>query len=270
MPEFPDNFNICIIGAGNLGRSMAEGLLETPGFDPARLTVTRRKVHLLQDLADRGVRTSPDNATAAKAAELVILAVQPGQITGVLKSIMAGIDPARHTLVSLATGYTLEEIRATAGPDVPVYRAMPNTAIALRESMTCIATDDRDADRKEMIRNFFDLLGTSVFIEENLMASATVLGACGIAYVMRFIRAASQGGIEIGFDAELAQTIATQTVRGAAALLQTGGQHPEREIDKVTTPRGCTIAGLNEMEHRGFSSALIKGITTSHKKIEDI
>ena len=102
------------------------------------------------------------------------------------------------------------------------------------------------------------------------MPSATVLGACGIAYALRFIRAASQGGTEIGFEAELAQMIATQTVMGAAALLKEGGNHPEHEIDKVTTPRGCTIAGLNEMEHQGFSSALIRGITTSHKKIDTI
>lgn len=99
------------------------------------------------------------------------------------------------------------------------------------------------------------------------MAAATVLGACGVAFSLRFIRAASQGGIEIGFDSEMARLIAAQTVLGAAALLLERGEHPEGEIDRVTTPRGCTIAGLNEMEHQGFSSALIKGITTSFERI---
>jgi pyrroline-5-carboxylate reductase len=100
------------------------------------------------------------------------------------------------------------------------------------------------------------------------MEAATVIGACGIAYVLRFIRAMIQGGIEIGFDANTASKIVTQTVKGASELLIQREQHPEFEIDKVTTPKGCTIAGLNEMEHNGFSSALIKGIVTSYKKIE--
>ena len=123
--------------------------------------------------------------------------------------------------------------------------------------------------RQEIV-NIFDNLGRAVVIEEELMASATVLGACGVAYALRFIRAASQGGIEIGFDADIAQLIASQTVVGAASLLLSTGKHPEREIDKVTTPQGCTIAGLNEMEHQGFSSALIKGLKTSYNKISTI
>ncbi len=113
----------------------------------------------------------------------------------------------------------------------------------------------------------FNQLGKSVIIDEKLMDSATVLGACGTAYAMRYIRANIQGGIEIGFDAAIASLIAAQTVKGAAELLLQRHTHPEQEIDKVTTPKGCTIAGLNEMEHMGFSSSLIKGITASYKKI---
>ncbi|MEM0995686.1 MAG: pyrroline-5-carboxylate reductase [Bacteroidota bacterium] len=261
---------IAILGGGNLGRSIAEGLLEVEGFSPEAMQVTRRKAKYLQDLADRGVHTHSDNARAVRESEVIIAAVQPSQMPGVLAQVRAELDPQRHTLISLATGLTLAEIREHTHAELPVYRAMPNTAVALRESMTCICTEDQDAARKAMVKELFAHLGESILIEEPLMASATVLGACGIAYVMRFIRAASQGGVQIGFDADLAQMIVTQTVKGAAALLQEGGLHPEQEIDKVTTPRGCTIAGLNEMEHRGFSSSMIKGITTSHNKIADI
>lgn len=265
------NFSrIAIIGGGNLGKSIAEGLLLNSDFDPSTLTVTRRKHHLLDAFAERGVQTHGSNRRAVSESELVLLGVQPSQIRGVIAGIKEELDPARHVLVSLATGVTIKELREVAGNEVPVYRAMPNTAVALAESMTCLATDDGDADRSAAMVQFWDALGKAIVIEEALMPSATVLGACGIAYALRFIRAASQGGTEIGFEAELAQMIATQTVKGAAALLLEGGNHPEREIDKVTTPRGCTIAGLNEMEHQGFSSALIRGITTSHKKIEDI
>lgn len=266
-----ESFNhIAVIGGGNLGKAVAQGLLGDPSFDPAQLTVTRRKVNRLEDLAAAGVITHSDNQKAVEGAQLILLGVQPGQLPGVLAEILPFLDPTKHVLVSLATGFQVEEIRAITGSELPVYRAMPNTATALRESMTCIATDDPNKDRRQAVLNFFDRLGTAIIIEETLMASATVLGACGIAFALRFIRAASQGGTEIGFEADLAQLIATQTVKGAAALLLQGGNHPEREIDRVTTPRGCTIAGLNQMEHQGFSSALIRGITTSYKRIEDI
>ena len=99
------------------------------------------------------------------------------------------------------------------------------------------------------------------------MDAATVLGACGTAFALRYIRANIQAGIEIGFDAKTARLIAAQTVKGAADLLLTNGTHPEEEIDKVTTPKGVTITGLNQMEHSGLSSSIIKGITESYKKI---
>jgi pyrroline-5-carboxylate reductase len=120
---------------------------------------------------------------------------------------------------------------------------------------------------EELLHEVFAKFNKVVTIEEKLMDAATVLGACGIAYALRFIRANIQGGIEIGFDSATAALIAAQTVKGAAELLIQTGRHPEQEIDKVTTPKGCTITGLNEMEHRGFSSSLIKGIAASFDKI---
>ena len=149
----------------------------------------------------------------------------------------------------------------------PVFRVMPNTAIAIQESMTCISHHHANEVQMKFVADVFNQLGKTVIIEENLMDAATVLGACGTAYAMRYIRANIQGGIEIGFSAKVASLIAAQTVKGAAELLLKMNTHPEQEIDKVTTPKGCTIAGLNEMEHQGFSSSLIKGIITSYKKI---
>jgi pyrroline-5-carboxylate reductase len=133
--------------------------------------------------------------------------------------------------------------------------------------MTCICNKDADAATVKYVNELFGKLGKVVTIDEKLMDASTILGACGTAYAMRYIRASIQGGIEIGFDAATASLIAAQTVKGAAELLLQKGTHPEQEIDKVTTPKGCTIAGLNEMEHQGFSSSLIKGIVASYKKI---
>ena len=145
---------------------------------------------------------------------------------------------------------------------------MPNISASVGKSVTCICHNGAKPKEVESVKSLFDLIGTTMVIDEDLMESATILGACGIAYVLRFIRAMIQGGIQIGFDAVTASVIVNQTVKGAAELLIERHQHPEYEIDKVTTPKGCTIVGLNEMEHNGFSSSLIKGLVASFEKIE--
>ena len=147
-----------------------------------------------------------------------------------------------------------------------MVRAVPNTAIAVRESMTCLASDESDGPAIEVAKSIFETVGKTIIIAEEEMIAATALAACGVAFFLRAIRAASQGGIEIGFHSQDALAIAAQTARGAASLLLTTEHHPEYEIDIVTTPRGCTIAGLNQMEHEGFSSAMIKGITVSAER----
>lgn len=259
-----------ILGGGNLGTAIALGLLQAQAIAPEQLWVTRRRIEQIQFLGESGVNLSRDNCKAVQESELVILSVKPGKINEVLEEIKPYLKPEQHILISVVTGVTLEDIQQHIGKKITLFRAMPNTAIAIRESMTCISSNNATELQKQRILELFGHLGKAVMITDELMAAATVLGACGIAYSMRYIRAASQGGIEIGFDAETARLIAAQMVKGAAALLLETGNHPEQEIDKVTTPQGCTIVGLNEMEHQGFSSALIKGIISSYNKIDHI
>jgi pyrroline-5-carboxylate reductase len=261
---------IAIIGGGNLGISIAEGLIKSGYTAPENIIVTRRRVHLLDQLKEKGVQTMTNNIDAVEMSDLVIVAVKPHQIKNLLLEIKSKLEPAKHTVISVVTGVSINEIQDIIDKRIILFLAMPNTAIAIQESMTCIATNNSTEEQQEDIVSLFNKLGKAIIINEELMEAATVLGACGIAYALRFIRASSQGGIEIGFSSKVAQMIAAQTVKGAAGLLIEGGQHPEHEIDKVTTPQGCTIAGLNEMEHQGFSSALIKGIITSFTKIAKI
>ena len=256
-----------ILGGGSLGCSLAEGLLDAGTHQPQDLVVTRRRPELLRHLHLRGVEVLADNRAAVRTARFVVLAVEPAQVSSVLAEIAPELDPERHVLVSCATGIGLDSLHASTGGKVPVVLAMPNTAVAVGASMTCLASRDVQGPVLDEVAALFETVGVVEHIPEELMAAATVLGACGIAYALRFVRAASQGGIEIGFDSSTAGRIAAQTAYGAAKLLLDNGAHPEHEIDRVTTPRGCTIAGLNEMEHRGFSSALIKGVTTSFEKI---
>jgi len=259
---------IAIIGGGNLGTSIAEGLISSKFSKAADITITRRNINLLEGLRKKGVLVTSNNNEAVKKSEVVILAVKPFQVKEVVEGIRKNLSPGKHIVVSVITGVFIDDINGILKKAIPVFRAMPNTAIAIKESMTCLSSSkEASANQIEYVKSLFETVGKVVTIDEKLMDAATVLGACGTAYAMRYIRANIQGGIEIGFDSVTAALIAAQTVKGAAELLLQKGTHPEQEIDKVTTPKGCTIAGLNEMEHQGFSSSLIKGIATSYDKI---
>lgn len=258
---------IAIIGGGNLGTAIAEGLISSGYIEPQHIIITKRNTATLRPLEEKGVLVSNNNTEAVRYADWIILAVKPFQVKEILEQLQPDLDPQRHVLISVITGIWVKDMQEVVGEEFTLFRAMPNTAIAIRESITCISRHKASAAQEQFVKGLFDQLGKTVLIEEKLMDAATVLGACGTAYAMRYIRANIQGGIEIGFDAATASLIAAQTVKGAAELLLTRHTHPEQEIDKVTTPKGCTIAGLNEMEHQGFSSSLIKGVVTSYKKI---
>ncbi len=258
---------IAIIGGGNLGTAIAEGLLKSGFAKPAQITITRRTLSRLEDLKAKGVTGTDNNASAIRESEVIIVALKPFNVKEVLTELKNSFDPNKHIVISVVTGIFLTDLSSIFDKSIPIFRAMPNTAIAIQESVTCLCSQGASVEQSSYVKELFDQLGITIPIDEKLMDAATVLGACGIAYALRFIRAATQGGIEIGFDAKTASLIAAQTVKGAAELLLKGNRHPEEEIDKVTTPKGCTIVGLNEMEHRGFSSSLIRGIGTSFNKI---
>lgn len=258
---------IAIIGGGNLGSAIAQGLVNSKFCKPADITITRRNTAQLAGLEKAGCNVTSDNSKAVKQSDIIILAVKPYNYAEVLQGFKTSLNAKKHVVVSVVTGVWTEQLQKAIGKPVPVIRAMPNTAIAIQQSMTCLSNAGASNTQLEYVKNLFDQLGRTTVIDEKLMDAATVLGACGTAYAMRYIRANIQGGIEIGFDAKTASLIAAQTVLGAADLLLKTGSHPEQEIDKVTTPKGCTIAGLNEMEHQGFSSSLIRGVITSYEKI---
>lgn len=263
------NHNIAIIGGGNLGSSIAEGLIASGFVHASQITITKRNLPTIQHLADKGVRITSDNQAAVKGANYVILAVKPFQIKDIIAEIKPILIAGQHTVISVATGVWMSDLEEMLDPNFALFRAMPNTAISIQQSMTCICANAKAKVQVSYVTDLFNQLGKSIVIDEKLMDAATVLGACGTAYALRYIRANIQGGIEIGFSAAQAALIAAQTVKGAADLLLTKNTHPEQEIDKVTTPMGCTIAGLNEMEHQGFSSSLIRGLTASYRKIKN-
>ncbi len=257
--------NLAVLGCGNIGSAIAKGFIKS-GMTADNITLTRRKLEPLTELAEAGFQTSIDNANAVQNAKIILLTVLPSQLMDLLDDISSSLSE-NHLLISIVSGVSITEIQEKVGKDIPIIRAMPNTAAVLCESMTCLSSLPQFAQELKTAQTLFEKVGNTLVIDETQMASATALCACGVAFFLRAIRAASQGGIEIGFHSDEAFTIAAQTARGAATLLLDNDSHPEAEIDQVTTPMGATIAGLNEMEHQGFSSAMIRGITTSTEKV---
>ena len=258
--------NLSIIGGGNLGVAIAKGVREANAC--TRITVSRRHVSKIAHLEELGIITTDNNVECVVHAEIVIIAVKPFQLEQVISDIRDHVD--NKIIVSVVTGKDLDELESSFGQKAAIFRAMPNIAISQKESMTCISYRNGNLQQKEKVEALFNKMGEIVFVEDNMMDACTVMAACGIAYAMRFIRAAMQAAIQIGFDSNAALKIVTQTVLGASKLLKANNSHPEEEIDKVTTPKGCTIVGLNKMEHEGFSSSVIQGIQHSFEAIDKI
>jgi len=254
---------VTIIGSGNIGLSLAKGLVNKAFCSPKEVTLTRRNIQHLTEAISLGFEVSSNNAEAIKEAHIIVLAILPQQLNDVLEEITDHLDIRKQLIVSVISGVTCRDIKNKLGQDIQIIRAMPNTAISIGQSMTCIAGEEASKENMQEVTRMFETVGAVMKINEDLMTAATALCSCGIAFFLRGIRAASQGGVEVGFHADEALKMAVQTAKGAADLLLQTHSHPESEIDKVTSPKGCTIAGLNEMEHNGFSSSLIKGIKLS-------
>lgn len=259
---------IAIIGAGNLGLSIAKGIINNKFTES--LYITKRNIKTLPELESvKNVFLTSDNREAVKNSDIVIFAVQPRHFETVLLECK-DVFTEKHTLISVVTGFSTHKIEEITGNNLYIIRAMPNTAISINQSMTCICANKKGKERINLALEIFNQLGYSIEIPEEQMQAATVICASGIAFWMRLIRATTQGAIELGFESQIALEMSVHTCLGAARLLISGNRHPEEEIDKVTTPGGCTIAGLNEMEHQGLSSSIIKGLLASYHKISHI
>lgn len=259
---------IAIIGTGNLGSSIAKGLITNNAI--TTLYLTRRNLEGISEFEGyKNVNITSDNQLAVQHSDILIFAVQPSHFETILKDIKPLLNE-KHLIISTVTGFTIPKIETLIGVENFIIRAMPNTAIAVGKSMTCLCSNEQGKKRIKIAEAIFNRLGHSLIIPESQMQAATVVCASGIAFWMRLIRATTQAAIQLGFDSKEAQELAMYTSEGAAQLLISNGNHPEEEIDRVTTPKGCTIEGLNEMEHNGLSSSLIQGMVASFNKISNI
>ena len=252
---------ITIIGAGNMGGAIARGLAKGSIFSDNDITCTAKSIATLEKLraTNPGFTLLTDNQQAVKGADIVVFAVKPWLMKEVIEQVRPALLPDSQIYISVAAGITCQELSEWTGSS-SVIRVIPNTAIEIQESMTFITAASLDMPHLQLAEKIFSELGTTMTVPEKQLAACTALASCGIAFAMRYIHASAQGGVEIGVKASDAQKIVEHTMIGAAKLLLAKNAHPATEIDKVTTPGGITIRGLNEMEHAGFTSAVIKGL----------
>ncbi len=262
---------IAIIGAGNMGGALARGLAKGSLVNVADITVSdpsEEKTTALQAEFPE-MKAVHSNREAVCGADMVIFAVKPWLLEEVVRNVADCMDYKNQMVVSIAGGVGLDCIcryldRGDGGYPA-VYYLIPNTAVAVMSGMTFVTSRYSTPEQDAQVVAIFKELGDAMLVEERLMGAGMAMASCGIAYVMRYIRAATEGGVELGFYAQDAQRVMMQTMKGAVELLAAGGQHPEVEIDKVTTPGGLTIRGLNAMEEAGFTQSVIKGLRASVK-----
>lgn len=240
--------NITIIGAGNMGGALAKGWAKSMDMQQNNIVVTARSQAKLEKISKEypEIVTSLDNKAAVADADIVVIAVKPWHVDDLLQSLSGCLDG--KLVVSVAAN--------VRNRDVQVY-AIPNIAAEFGESMTFILDNDNKAD-VDKVASLFELVGKVMVTDEKSMSAGNMMAGCGIAYVMRFIRAMMEGGVEMGLYPDNAKEISMQTMLGAITLLKETGLHPEAAVDKVTTPGGLTIKGLNELDHAGFNSAVIR------------
>jgi pyrroline-5-carboxylate reductase len=259
---------IAIIGAGNLGKCIAKGLIINNTI--TTLYLTKRNTNSLEEWKElNNIKVTSNNIEAVKNSEIIIISVQPNQFEKIGVEIKGYVNE-RHTIISTITGLSIKRIEKLLGSKVNIIRSMPNTAISVGKSVTCLCSNEYGKQKLVVAEAIFNNLGNAFLIEEKNMQAATVICASGIAFWMRLIRATAQGGIQLGFESKAALEMSIYTALGAVTLLSNNDSHPEQEIDKVTTPNGCTIEGLIEMEKQGLSSSLISGLAASFEKINKI
>ena len=251
-----------------MGGATVEGLLKGSYVQATDICVSDASQKAVERFADSGATVTTDNNTAAKWGDIVLVVVKPWLVEQVLTGIKEALNYERQTLVVVAAGIKGEQLKSWMQKDgtLPaMLLAIPNIAIAQLASMTFLVNVEATPQHTEQVKAMFDSMGQTIITEERLLGAGTTLASCGIAYAMRYVRAASEGGVELGFKADQAKEIVMQTMLGAVKLLEASGLHPEAAIDLVTTPGGVTIKGLNEMEHAGFTSAVIRGLKAGAK-----
>ena len=260
---------LTVIGAGNMGGALIKGWAKSGKIES--ITIADKNEALLAEFKSEypAINITTDNVEAVKGADIIVLVVKPWLMKLVLAEVKHVLDLDRQIIVSDAANFTTGMLAEQLGIDGQFFYVIPNIAAEFGASMSFIAKGAGATDESlKMVDELYALDGDTLVVQENLVGPGMMMASCGIAYVMRYIRAQMEGGCEMGFYPAQAKQIALQTMQGAVSLLKATGWHPEEAIDKVTTPGGVTIKGLNELDHAGFNSAVIRSLKAGLNKNE--
>lgn len=256
---------IAIIGAGNMGGAIARGLAKGSLVRVEDIRVSNPSPGKLEALKAEfpDMQVTSDNSEAVAGVDIVVLAVKPWLVGEVLNKLQL---KETQMLISIAAGIKLGDLWQLLGQKGnPLFRVIPNTAISEMQSMTLVSCSQASQEQIQLVLDIFSEMGLAMLIPEEKMAAATAMTSCGIAYALKYIQAAMQAGIELGVRPKDGMRMVAQSLKGAAELILANDTHPSVEIDKVCTPGGLTIKGINQLEHDGFTSALINAIKISTK-----
>ena len=262
------SIQIAIIGAGNMGGAIARGLSKgqlVPSKNIKVSDVSQANLDTIKAFAPE-IMVSTSNRDIIRNADIIMLAVKPWLVEIISEEIENLLDYKKQIIVSIAAGVDFTQLSGIFSTDATLFRVIPNTAIDVLQSVSTISSFNAVKEQEDLIVSLFAELGKAFLVPESQLNAFMSLSSCGIAYAFRYIRAATEGGVEMGVYPHVAKEVVIQTLRGAIELLEANNSHPEVEIDKVTTPSGITIKCLNEMEANGFSNAVIKGLKASHLK----
>lgn len=266
------NQTVAIIGAGNIGRALLGGMLRGSALSPERVRVTRRSPAALDELRAQfpGIDAGTDNVGAVRGASVVILAVKPQHIHGVLDTLRGHVAPDALVLSVLA-GITTESIREALDAGLAVVRAMPNTPALVDEGATALAAGRYALpEHVELANEIFESVGKVEVVPESLMDAVTGLSGSGPAYVYMVIEALTDGGVKQGIPRPQALRLAAQTVLGAAKLAIETGKHPAILRDEVTTPGGTAIAAVADLEAHGLRTMLINAVAVATQRSKEL
>ena len=271
IPAQLPNVRVAILGAGKMGGILLQAFLKQNLFAPEQIHATVAHAEKAIALsAQTGVDASTDNLAAAKFADFILLGVKPFQVPDLIATIKPALT-TKKTLVSFAASVKTQAIEEAAGIEIPVIRAMPNTPSKLGAGVAALCKGRYvSAEQMELARRIFETVGRTVIVDEKHMDAVTGLSASGPAYIYIIIEALAEAGVKVGLPRDIATQLAAQTTYGAAKMVLETGYHPALLKDEVTTPAGCTIDGILELEEGGLRVTLIKAVMRATERAKQL
>jgi len=271
VPAQLPHVRAAVLGSGKMGGILLQAFLKQNLFDPDQIHATVAHAERALALSTQwGVDVSTNNLAAASQADLILLGVKPFQVPALIEEIRPALTKEK-TLISVAASVTTRAIEDAAGLEIAVIRAMPNTPSALGAGAAALCRGRFvSAAQMELAERIFETVGRTVTVDEKHMNAVTGLSGSGPAYIYIIIEALAEAGVKVGLPRDIATQLAAQTAFGAAKMVLETGYHPAMLKDAVTTPAGCTIDGILELEEGGLRVTLIKAVMRATERAKQL